>query len=78
MAYSISIAEVAENDIREAFLWYEEQKAVCLVSMSPKLLKAFKAIHLKLKSGTATPVFSYWKNSHTAFTSVSMKPKNMS
>ena len=26
MAYSISIAEVAENDIREAFLWYEEQK----------------------------------------------------
>tara|TARA_R110002074_G_scaffold43285_1_gene112992 strand:+ start:582 stop:884 length:303 start_codon:yes stop_codon:yes gene_type:complete len=26
MPYSISIAEVAENDIRKAFLWYEEQK----------------------------------------------------
>lgn len=26
MTYSISIAEVAENDIRQAFLWYEAQK----------------------------------------------------
>jgi plasmid stabilization system protein ParE len=26
MTYSISIAEAAENDIREAFLWYEDQK----------------------------------------------------
>lgn len=26
MIYSISIAEAAENDIREAFLWYEDQK----------------------------------------------------
>ena len=26
MTFSISIAEAAENDIREAFLWYEDQK----------------------------------------------------
>lgn len=26
MAYSIDIAEAAENDIREAFLYYEDQK----------------------------------------------------
>lgn len=26
MPYSISIAEAAEGDIREAFLWYEDQK----------------------------------------------------
>ena len=26
MTYSISIADAAENDIREAFLWYEDQK----------------------------------------------------
>jgi hypothetical protein len=26
MAYTLHIAEAAEGDIREAFLWYEEQK----------------------------------------------------
>ncbi len=26
MAYSIEIADAAEDDIREAFLWYEDQK----------------------------------------------------
>ena len=26
MAYSIEISETAEDDIREAFLWYEDQK----------------------------------------------------
>jgi plasmid stabilization system protein ParE len=26
MAYSVSIAEAAEDDIRQAYLWYEEQK----------------------------------------------------
>jgi plasmid stabilization system protein ParE len=26
MVYSVSIAEAAENDIREAFLWYEAQQ----------------------------------------------------
>lgn len=26
MAYSIEITEAAESDIREAFLWYEDQK----------------------------------------------------
>ena len=26
MGYSITIAQVAENDARKAFLWYEEQK----------------------------------------------------
>lgn len=26
MAYTIKIADAAENDIREAFLWYEDQK----------------------------------------------------
>jgi len=26
MGYSIEITEAAENDIRNAFLWYEEQK----------------------------------------------------
>lgn len=26
MAYSIEIAEAAEDDIREAFIWYEDQK----------------------------------------------------
>lgn len=26
MAYSVSIAEAAEDDIRQAYLWYEKQK----------------------------------------------------
>jgi hypothetical protein len=26
MTYSISISEAAENDISEAYLWYEDQK----------------------------------------------------
>jgi len=26
MTYSIDIAEAAEDDVRQAFLWYEEQK----------------------------------------------------
>ena len=26
MSYSIEIADAAEDDIREAFLWYEDQK----------------------------------------------------
>lgn len=26
MAYTVSISEAAEADVREAFLWYEEQK----------------------------------------------------
>ncbi len=27
MVYSLSIAEAAEDDIREAYLWYEEQQS---------------------------------------------------
>ena len=26
MNYSVTVAEAAENDIRQAFLWYEDQK----------------------------------------------------
>ncbi len=40
MSYSITIAEAAENDIREAFLWYENQKDSLGIRFEEHILKA--------------------------------------
>ncbi|MEQ9289805.1 MAG: hypothetical protein RIG77_22950 [Cyclobacteriaceae bacterium] len=54
MAYSINIAEAAENDIREAFLYYEDQKdnlGSTFENQVNKAWTAFKTIPSKHKSG---------------------------
>jgi hypothetical protein len=43
MTYSISIARAAENDIREAFLWYEDQKDSLGVLFEEHISKAIKS-----------------------------------
>jgi len=42
--YSISIAEAAENDIKEAFLWYENQKDGLGALFEKYILDAFDSI----------------------------------
>lgn len=44
MAYFIDIAEAAENDIREAFLYYEDQKDNLGTSFESQVNKAVKSI----------------------------------
>jgi len=44
MPYSISIAEAAENDIREAFLWYEDQKDSLGIRFEDHVSKAVNSI----------------------------------
>lgn len=44
MTYSISIAEDAENDIREAFLWYEDQKDSLGIRFEEHVSKAVNSI----------------------------------
>jgi plasmid stabilization system protein ParE len=44
MTYSISIAEAAENDIREAFLWYENQKETLGSTFEEYVKKAVSSI----------------------------------
>jgi len=40
MTYSISIAEAAEKDIREAFLWYEDKKESLGITFEEHILNA--------------------------------------
>jgi toxin ParE1/3/4 len=42
--YSLSIAEAAENDIREAFLWYEKQKEGLGKRFEERINKAVESI----------------------------------
>jgi plasmid stabilization system protein ParE len=44
MVYSISIAEAAENDIRENLLWYEDQKDSLGIRFEEHVLKAVGSI----------------------------------
>lgn len=45
MGYSIEIAEAAENDTREAFLWYEDQKDDLGSLFEDHVNKAIDSIH---------------------------------
>jgi len=47
MAYSISIAETAEDDIRQAYLWYEEQKQSLGDTFEKYISKAVDSIQNK-------------------------------
>ena len=44
MAYSITIAEAAEDDIRQAYLWYEEQKESLGDTFEKHICKAVDSI----------------------------------
>lgn len=44
MTYSISIAEAAENDVREAFLWYADQKESLGIRFEQHVSKAVDSI----------------------------------
>jgi plasmid stabilization system protein ParE len=44
MIYSLSIAEAAENDIRDAFMWYEEQKEGLGKRFEEHITKAMESI----------------------------------
>lgn len=47
MEYNLSITEAAEEDIKQAFLWYEEQKASLGERFEVKILKAMAYIQKK-------------------------------
>ncbi len=44
MSYNITIADAAENDARDAFLWYEEQKEDLGSSFEKQFSKAVDSI----------------------------------
>jgi plasmid stabilization system protein ParE len=44
MAYSLAIAEAAEDDIRQAYLWYEEQKENLGSTFEKYIFKAVDSI----------------------------------
>ncbi|MBV6644753.1 MAG: type II toxin-antitoxin system RelE/ParE family toxin [Cyclobacteriaceae bacterium] len=44
MSYSIEITEAAEDDIREAFLWYEDQKDSLGSLFEDRISKAIESI----------------------------------
>jgi toxin ParE1/3/4 len=45
MNYSVTVAEAAENDIRQAFLWYEDQKENLGTIFQEHINKAIDSIH---------------------------------
>lgn len=44
MSYTLTIAEAAENDIRQAYLWYEKQQGSLGSTLEKHLSKAVKSI----------------------------------
>jgi len=44
MAYSVSIAKAAEDDVRKAFLWYEEQKRSLGITFEKHVTQAVRSI----------------------------------
>lgn len=46
MTFTLSISETAENDIREAYLWYEDQKQDLGNLFEAEFLKAVKSISI--------------------------------
>lgn len=47
MEYTLSITEAAEEDIKQAFLWYEEQKTSLGERFEAKIFKAMAFIQKK-------------------------------
>lgn len=43
MTYTLAIAEAAEKDIRQAFLWYEEQQPTLGSTFEKHILKAMES-----------------------------------
>ncbi len=69
MAYTLHIAEAAEGDIREAFLWYEEQKEGLGNTFEKHISKALDSIRenplkksdsLRVSSGVIPKKVSPW------------------
>ena len=44
MSYKLTIAKAAENDIRQAFLWYQEQKVSLGKTFEKHIFKAVNSI----------------------------------
>ena len=47
MIYELRISEAAENDIREAFLWYEMQKENLGIEFENHIVKTIDIVHQK-------------------------------
>jgi hypothetical protein len=71
MIYSLAIAEAAEYDIRQAFLWYENQKENLGLTFKEQINNAVASIGsnpLKVQIRYGHTRVTFLKSFHTEFT----------